>query len=89
MEQSTDLVAEPMKAVVLIWTADERAFGEPFDGPNCLNHAHALADDLRERNDFPGALIVVTGNAAATEDRKERIMASLRPQRSRDGENRE
>lgn len=67
-----------LRAVVLVWTTDEQAFGQPFDGPNCLNRAHAFADDLRGRGDFPGALICVTGNEPATEDRKERIMASLR-----------
>lgn len=67
-----------MKAVVLIWTEDGRAFGEPFDGPDCLNRAHAFADDLRERDDFPGALIASTGDREAVDDRKDRIMASIR-----------
>lgn len=65
------------RAVVLVWTTDERAFGEPFEGPDCLNRAHVFADDLRERGDFPDALICTTGNEAATQDRKARIFASL------------
>lgn len=65
------------EAVVLIWTADERAMGEPFAGPDCLNRAHAFAADLRDRDDFPGALICVTGNDAAVEDRTARITAAL------------
>lgn len=65
-----------MRAVALIWTDDERALGQPFDGPGCLDRAHAFADDLRERGDFPGALIAVTGDQEAATDRLDRIAAT-------------
>ena len=65
------------QAVVLIWTTDGRALGEPFEGPRCLERAHAFADDLRERDDFPGALICTTGNEAAARERSAPIVASI------------
>lgn len=68
---------EEPRAVALVWTADEQAFGQPFEGPGCLDKAHAFADDLRERDDFPGALIAVTGNETAAQDRTDRLLWGL------------
>lgn len=74
-----DVPLERAEAVVLIWTADGQALGEPFDGPDCLSIAHAFAEDLRERNDFPGALICATGNKAAGRDRRNRLIHGITP----------
>lgn len=66
-----------MKAVVFVWTEDERVMAQPFEGENCLSRAQAFAEDLRERNDWPGALIVAAGDQEARKERSDQIMESL------------
>lgn len=63
-----------LRAVVLVWTLDEQALGQPFDGPDCLERAHDFAEYLRERGDFPGALITVTGTPAASHECMEKLL---------------
>lgn len=65
-----------MRAVVFCLHADgESVTFEPFDGPDCLSRAHQFRQSIEE--DFPGALMAVTGDEEAAEDRADRLFARL------------
>lgn len=68
-------------AVVLTHLPEtEQTFCTPFSGadyPDPLTVAHCFREAEEERGDFPGSLWAVTGNDAATEIRKRKLVLAV------------
>lgn len=65
-----------MRAVCFGLLPSGKTTTDEFDGPGCLDRAHAFKESVEP--DFPGGLFAVTGDQEAADDRKEGIMARLR-----------
>jgi hypothetical protein len=75
-------MTEPLAVVFTYVPSEDRTYHTPFyateDHPDPLSFAHAFCEAERERGDFgDDALWTVTGNDAANEIRKRRLLASL------------
>lgn len=73
-----------MRAVCFGLLPNGKTTTDEFDGPGCLDRAHAFKASVRD--DFPGGLFAVTGDQEATDDRKSRIMRDFVPNQQVGGE---